>query len=183
VTVTSVNSFALPVALGVSDVPAGLLATLTPQSVSPSANGTASSVMNVGFSTHSTVADITMIIENLLANGCIDNPGIANALTSKLLAAQMAISGGQIQTAINILRAFKHQVRAQEGKHIAASCTTIFPLLVTGTPLAGTVRLTSANVALAPAALLNTEVQGIITSLKASVAHDDDDRESAGERH
>jgi Holliday junction resolvase len=182
-TLTSVNSFASPVALGVSDVPAGLLATLTPPSVTPSANGTASSVLNVGFSTNSTVADISTIIENLLANGCIDNPGIANALTSKLSAAQMAISGGQIQTAINILRAFKHQVRAQTGKHIASSCTTIFPLLVTGTPFVGTMRLTSANVELAPASLLNTEVQGIINSLKASVPHDDDDRESPGERH
>ena len=40
---------------------------------------------------------MTTMIENLRANG-IDNPGIANALTSKLSAAQMAISGGQIQT-------------------------------------------------------------------------------------
>lgn len=169
-TLTSVNFFASAVALGVSDVPSGLVATLTPPSVNLSANGTASSVLNVGLSTNSTVADMTTIIANLLANGCIDNPGIANALTSKLSAAQMAIVGGQIQTAINILSAFNNQVRAQAGKHIAASCTTIFPLLVTGTPFVGTMRLTSANVALAPATLLSTEVQGIITSLKASLA-------------
>jgi hypothetical protein len=112
---------------------------------------------------------MTTMIENLGANGT-DNPGIANALTSKLSAAQMAIGGRQIQTAINISRAFNNQVRAQADKHIAAPCTTVFPLLVTGTPLVGTMRLTSANAVLAPATLLSTEVQGIITSLKASVA-------------
>lgn len=170
VTVTSVNFFVSTVALGVSDVPAGLVATLTPPSADLSANTTASSVLNVGLSTNSTVADMTTIIANLLANDCIDNPGIANALTSKLSAAQMAIDGGQIQAAINILSAFNNQVRAQAGKHIAASCTTIFPLLVTGALFSGEMRLTSANVALAPATLLGTEVQGIITSLKANLA-------------
>lgn len=168
VTLTSLSPFILTVGLGVSDVPAGLSATLTPPSVELNANGTASSVLNVGLSTNTTVAGMTTIIANLLVNGCIDNPGIANALTSKLSAAQMAIGGGQIHTAINILNAFDNQVRAQAGKHIAASCTTIFPLLVTGTPVAGEMRLTSANVALAPVTLLSTEVQGIITGLKAS---------------
>ena len=43
---------------------------------------------------------MTMTIENLRANG-IDNLGIANALTSKLSAAQMAIGGGQNQTTGN----------------------------------------------------------------------------------
>lgn len=171
VTVTPVKLFIpTPVALGVSDVPAGLLATLTPPSVNLSANVTASSVLNVGLSTNTTVAGVTAIVANLLVNSCIDNPGIANALTSKLSAAQMAIDGRQIQAAINILNAFNNQVRAQAGKHIAASCTTIFPLLVTGTLFSGEIRLTSANVALAPATLLSTEVQGIISSLKASLA-------------
>lgn len=171
VTVTPVKLFIpTPVALGVSDVPAGLLATLTPPTVNLSANVTASSVLNVGLSTNTTVAGMTAIVANLLVNSCIDNPGIANALTSKLSAAQMAIDGRQIQAAINILNAFNNQVRAQAGKHIAASCTTIFPLLVTGTLFSGEIRLTSANVALAPATLLSTEVQGIISSLKASLA-------------
>ncbi|HEX2666709.1 MAG TPA: hypothetical protein VHM93_28030 [Candidatus Acidoferrum sp.] len=96
---------------------------------------------------------MTTMIENLRANG-IDNPGITNALTSKLSAAQMPIGGGPIQTAVNISRPFNNQVRAQAGKHIAASCTTDFPLSVTGTPFAGTTRLTSANAALALAAHL-----------------------------
>jgi len=57
--------------------------------------------------------------------GCIDNSGIGNALTSKLSAAQAAISAGDIQTAVNILTALKSQLQAQSGKHIATSCTTV----------------------------------------------------------
>jgi hypothetical protein len=66
---------------------------------------------------------VSTVIGDLLSSGCIDNAGFANALTSKLSAAQRAIGGDEIQTAINILTAFKNQVRAQTGKHIATSCT------------------------------------------------------------
>lgn len=70
-----------------------------------------------------TTSGVSRVIGDLLTSGCIDNAGIANALTSKLSTAQRAIGEDQIQTAINILTAFKNQVRAQTGKHIATSCT------------------------------------------------------------
>ena len=70
-----------------------------------------------------TTSGVSTVIGDLLTSGCIDNAGIANALTSKLLAAQRAIGGGEIQTANNILTAFENQVRAQIGKHITTSCT------------------------------------------------------------
>jgi len=70
-----------------------------------------------------TCSGITNVIEPLLTAGCIDNSGIANALTSKLSAAQAAISAGDTKAAVNILSAFIHQVQAQSGKHIATSCS------------------------------------------------------------
>jgi len=110
------------------------------------------------FGSANTPAGIATVIANLLASGCIDNSGIANALTSKLSAAQAAINGGQIQTAINTLGAFQSQVQAQSGKHISNSCTTTFTLIVTGTSL-GEVHLASANVS-AP----STNAAGILAA-------------------
>jgi hypothetical protein len=109
-----------------------------------------------------------------LAAGCIDNSGIANALSSKLSGAQAALGKGQIPTAVNVLAAFNDQVQAQAGKHISASCTTEFPLIVQGTVTTnGEIRLDSANVIFSPATVLTTNVLGLITSLKASVATTD----------
>jgi hypothetical protein len=62
----------------------------------------------------STLADIA----NSLGLGLIDNAGIANALTSKVDAAQSAAAKGDNQTAVNILKAFQNQVNAQTGKHV-----------------------------------------------------------------
>jgi SdrD B-like domain len=59
----------------------------------------------------------------MLAAKCIDDTGIANALTAKLTGAQAAIGGGNTKTASNVLSAFIDQVRAQTGKHIASTCT------------------------------------------------------------
>ena len=50
--------------------------------------------------------------------GHITNQGVANALMSKLDAAQAALDRGQPAVAANILQAFIHQVEAQSGKHI-----------------------------------------------------------------
>jgi len=50
--------------------------------------------------------------------GYITNQGVANALISKLDAAQAALDRGQPAVAANILQAFIHQVEAQSGKHI-----------------------------------------------------------------
>lgn len=97
-----------------------------------------------------TTSFITSVIENLLApNGCIDKDGIEDSLIKKLEAAQDAISRGQIQTAINILGAFKKHVQAQAGKHIEPSCVI------------GGVTFTPANVLL-------TDAQSLIDSLRTS---------------
>ena len=88
-------------------------------------------------------SSITNIIGQLLSAGCIDNSGIATSLTSKLAAAQAAINAGTIQTGINDLNAFKNEVQAQSGQHIAASCTI-------------------AGVTFNPATVLLTDVQSLI---------------------
>jgi hypothetical protein len=149
----------------VSDVPPGVTAlfggTSTTTSVTPPAGGTDMSTtlaVTGALGSANTPAGIATVIANLLASGCIDNSGIANALTSKLSAAQAAINGGQIQTAINTLGAFQTQVQAQSGKHISNSCTTTFTLLVVGTSL-GVVHLASANVS-AP----STNAAGILAA-------------------
>jgi hypothetical protein len=91
-------------------------------------------------------AGISNVVGQLLAAGCIDNAGIANALTAKLTAAQNAIGAGNNKEAINILRAFIHQVQAQSGKHIVASCTM-------------------AGVTFDPAAVLIVDARSIIDAL------------------
>jgi hypothetical protein len=91
-------------------------------------------------------AGISSVVGQLLAAGCIDNAGIANALTAKLAAAQSAINAGNLKTAINILSAFIDQVQAQSAKHILASCTL-------------------AGVTFNPAAVLIADARSIIESL------------------
>jgi len=85
-------------------------------------------------------------VGQLLVADCIDNAGIANALTAKLAAAQSAITAGNLTTAINILSAFIDQVQAQSAKHILASCTM-------------------AGVTFDPAAVLTADARSIIASL------------------
>ena len=92
---------------------------------------------------------VSTVIGQLLTAGCIDNAGIANALTAKLTAAQSAITAGNLKTAINILSAFIHQVQAQSGKHILASCMV-------------------AGVTFDPAAVLIADARSIIDSLTVS---------------
>jgi hypothetical protein len=171
VPVTSIGTFSSPVNLSVSDVPPGVTATLNQTSVTPSPAGstdTSTTLTVTGtFGSANTPAGIATVIANLLASGCIDNSGIANALTSKLSAAQAAINRGQIQTAINTLGAFKSQVQAQSGNHISGSCTTTFTLLVTGTS-SGVVHLASANVSATStnaASILFTDASNAITKL------------------
>lgn len=100
-----------------------------------------------------TAASIGNLIGDLFAALCIDNSGIVNALASKLAAAQAAISGGNIQTAINTLAALKNQISAQAGKHIATSCTI-------------------GGVGFNPATILLLDVQGLIDSLRVSTIAD-----------
>ena len=178
VIVNPVNGFSSAVNLSGSGQPAAVTASLSPNLVTPSGGNPASSVLKVslpsfivptnfaltvtgasGSLTHSTTANITVttttsstsnFIDDLLNAGCIDNAGIANALTSKLSAAQAA---GNIQTAINILTALKNQIQAQAGKHIDTACTI-------------------AGVAFNPVTALFLDVQGLIDSLKVSLIPD-----------
>src|SRR5262249_341507 len=57
------------------------------------------------------------------ALGCIDNSGIAQALTAKLNETQSSIDGGRVQEAINAETALLNQLNGESGKHIATSCT------------------------------------------------------------
>jgi len=86
----------------------------------------------------------------MLNAGCIDNAGIANALTSKLSAAQ---SAGNVQTAINTLTALKNQIQAQAGKHVHTACSI-------------------GGVAFNPVTVLLLDVQALIDSLRVSLIPD-----------
>jgi hypothetical protein len=151
VVVNSVGGFSSAVALSASGAPAGASLTLNPTSVTPPPGGGATSTLTLHVSpgvtpttftltitgafggvSHSSTASVTVtvssptisdVIAQMLAAGCIDNAGVANALTAKLTAEQGAIGAGSTKTAINILSAFIDQVRAQSGNHIAPTCT------------------------------------------------------------
>jgi hypothetical protein len=153
VTVNSVSGFSSAVALSASGAPAGVSVTFNPTSVTPTSGGSAGSALTLHLSpmvtpttftltvtgtfegvSHTSTASVTVtvsspaiadIVGQLQLSGCIDNAGIANALTAKLTAEQGAIGGGSTKTAINILSAFTDQVRAQSGKHITADCATV----------------------------------------------------------
>jgi YVTN family beta-propeller protein len=178
VTVNSINGPSPQVTLSVPASPAGLSASFTTNPVTPPSGGSASSALNVsagpsvtpstftltvtgtfGSLTHSTTvavtitadsSSITNVIGNLLSAGCVDNSGIGNALTSKLSAAQAAISTGDIQTAINILTALKSQLQAQSSKHIFTSCAI-------------------GDVTFNPVTVLLIDVQSLLDSLKVGI--------------
>ena len=181
VTVDPLNGFSGTVNLSATDQPAGVTASASPNQVTPSGGNSATSILNVtlpdfitptnftltvtgtsGALSHSTTANVTVtatstsignLIGDLLGAGCIDNGGIANALTSKLSAAQSAAAAGSIQTAINTLTALKNQINVQAGKHIATACTI-------------------ARVAFNPVMALLLDVQSLIDSLRVSLTPD-----------
>lgn len=176
VTVNPANGFSSAVDLTVSGAPMGVMAAPSPTQITPSGGISASSILNVSVSpavpptnftltvtgtsgtlTHSATADVTVtattssignLIGDLVGAGCLDN--IANALTSKLSAAQGAAN---TQTAINILTALKNQINAQAGKHIATACNI-------------------GGVAFSPVTVLLLDVQGVIDSLRVSAIPD-----------
>jgi len=82
----------------------------------------------------------------ILEAGCIDNAGIANAVTSKLAAAQAYINAGDTQSATDVLNALLNQLRAQSGEHISIACTI-------------------AGVTFNPVAALQDDVQSILSTL------------------
>ncbi len=59
------------------------------------------------------------------AAGLIHNNGIVNSLLQKLQAASVAVTGGEVNTAADILGAFVNEVFAQAGKHIDATAVNL----------------------------------------------------------
>jgi hypothetical protein len=181
VTVNSLSGFSSAVTLGASGAPSGVSTSFSPNPVTPPTGGSASSTLGLnvapfvtpgtftltvtgssGSLAHSTSAAVTVassasglasVINELLAAGCINNSGVANALLSKLSAAQNAISAGNLNTAINILMASIDQMNAQQGKHIASSCTV-------------------AGVTFNPATALVTDARSLINSLEVAANPD-----------
>jgi uncharacterized delta-60 repeat protein len=97
-------------------------------------------------------ASLFAVVLALDAAGAIDSPGIANALESKLTAAQIAQQQGNAQAATNTLAAFVNQVEAQRGKHIASTAT------IGGTTFD-------------PSAVLLADARDAIAGLKAAAAN------------
>jgi hypothetical protein len=181
VSLTGLNGFSSPVTLSVSGAPTGVTASLSPTvtpnlstsptsstltvSLAPSVmpgsftlnvNGVSGSLNHYAFVTVNVVYDtssISNLIGSLLTAGCIDNSGIANALTSKLSAAQGYINAGNSLEAINTLTALINQINAQSGKHIHSSCTI-------------------SNVTFNPATVLITDIRSLITSLRVGMMAD-----------
>ena len=183
VSLSALNAFSSTVALSVPNPPAGVSTSFSTASVTLGPPSSASSALTVtvapsvtptsftlnvlgantslnlnhyAFVTVNVVANtssISSVITSLLSSGCIDNAGIANALTSKLSAAQSYINAGDNLDAINTLTAFNNQVNAQNGKHIHSTCTI------------GTVTFN-------PATVLISDAQSLITSLRVGAIAD-----------
>lgn len=168
------GDFSNSVALSITGQPAGITTSLNPASVMPPVGGSASAAIGVqvapfitpeqfsltltgtsGVLVHSrivsvtvaaTTGGVTQVVGAELAAGCIDNSGIANAVTSKLAAAQADIDAGDIQGAKSILLGLLALLQAQSGKHIGTTCT------ING-------------MSFDPDAVLMADVQALLTSL------------------
>lgn len=147
----SLGGFSFPVSLALTGASTGVSAKLVPGFVTPASAGFASATLTLnlrpfvtpksfslsasgafGSLTHSsslsimviaTPASTSLVINQLLEGGCIDNAGVANAFISKLMAAQASLSAGDKQSAASALMDLLNQVRAQTDKHLSTSCT------------------------------------------------------------
>ena len=96
-----------------------------------------------------TTAGTEQVIATLLSAGCIDNSGIANALTNELDAAQSQAASGHTLVAEIINQAFIIERQLQNGRHIASACTL-------------------GGVSFSPAAVLIGDARGLNANLKTS---------------
>jgi hypothetical protein len=110
-------------------------------------NATTPVTVNVTASTAGTVH----VIDTLRSLGCIDSAGVANALSSKLTAAQSQVGAGQVQAALNTYEALLNQLRAQNGKHLTSACVSGGVTFNPAAVLASDTRDLSAHVASAVA--------------------------------
>jgi len=145
------GTFNSPVSLNVTGQPSGITASVNPASATPPANGSATATLALqasafvtpqtftltvtgtsGSLSHSrllavtvqaTTSGITQVVGAEQALGCIDNAGVANAITSKLAQAQADIDAGDVISARAALADLLALLIAQNGKHIHASCT------------------------------------------------------------
>ena len=181
VTIGSIDTFSSAVAL-TSSGPAGLDNSVSPSSVTPPSNSSASSTLTISLepsvvpgtynvtvtgtsgalihattvtaNVQATIGGTITVINTDQALGCIDNSGISGALQSKLSAALADIAAGKVQAAINTLSALLNQLQAQAGKHISTSCKD------------------GSGNAFNPDAVLIADVKAILAGLGVNVAAD-----------
>ena len=80
---------------------------------------------NVGTGSTSFTVNVTYTSLSKLVSAFSTSTGVADALNSKLAAAEAAAARGQTATSQNILRAFTNQLDAQSGKAISAHHATL----------------------------------------------------------
>jgi hypothetical protein len=103
---------------------------VTPQSFSETLTGSSTGI--AGTLSHQAVETVTMTVtaadlinvvnENQVL-GCINNSGLAQSLNAKLNAFQLLSTKGQNVATVNTMAAFRYEVQAQSGVHIATTCT------------------------------------------------------------
>jgi uncharacterized repeat protein (TIGR01451 family) len=178
ITVNSIDTFSSPVTLSASG-PSGFQESFSPNPVTPPSDGTISSTLAVnlgpsvtagtytvkvtgtsGAHVHSTavsvsvkttIAGVANLVNTNLSLRCINNAGVATALTSKLAAAQTAADTNLVQVEVNTLQAAVNQLNAQAGIHVLTAC------------------LDGNGVAFNPDATLVTDVNGLIANAKGSI--------------
>jgi hypothetical protein len=70
-----------------------------------------------------TAADLINVVNENQVLGCINNSGLAQSLNAKLNAFQLLSTKGQNVATVNTMAAFRYEVQAQSGVHIATTCT------------------------------------------------------------
>ncbi|HET9669551.1 MAG TPA: choice-of-anchor Q domain-containing protein [Casimicrobiaceae bacterium] len=149
--VNSHIGFNAPVTLTSASTPSGITMLFSPDPVTPASYGSASSTVIAGIGpgvtpatyridvsatsgtlSHSTYVDVivgvttmglTQVVGADRAANCIDNGGVANAVTSLLAQAQADIDAGDAQDAEKVLNDLLALLQAQRGKHIGTMCT------------------------------------------------------------
>jgi hypothetical protein len=150
VTANSVYSFSSAITLSATGT--GFTTSFSPNPITPSGGGSASSTLTLSVQpfvtpgtysvtvtgtstspslTHSTTFEVTVssdpssmssVISKLSSAACIANSGIASSLTNKLSSAETQISSGNYNSAENVLFALINEANAQNGRQISSSC-------------------------------------------------------------
>jgi len=126
-----------------------LAPSITPGTHTFEIGGTIGSLTHSATVTLNVAASITGVMDTVNsfgALGCIDNAGVVNAFTAKLLVAKTLSGVGRIRPAANTLAALQYQVNAQSGKHLLSSCEVNGQMIN-------------------PATVLTTDIQALIQGL------------------